>query len=85
MRKMERLAKVKVKVFLPKSIAVVEVAAAAWEALAMVAAVVVVVVVAVVVAAIDLAHCVYGDGVCVLQMGTHRFLEQSLLVFLGSQ
>ena len=82
---MERLAKVKVKVFLPKSIAVVEVAAAAWEALAMVAAVVVVVVVAVVVAAIDLAHCVYGDGVCVLQMGTHRFLEQSLLVFLGSQ
>ena len=80
---MERLAKV--KVFLPKSIAVVEVAAAAWEALAMVAAVVVVVVVAVVVAAIDLAHCVYGDGVCVLQMGTHRFLEQSLLVFLGSQ
>ena len=83
MRKMERLAKV--KVFLPKSIAVVEVAAAAWEALAMVAAVVVVVVVAVVVAAIDLAHCVYGDGVCVLQMGTHRFLEQSLLVFLGSQ
>ena len=82
---MERLAKVKVKVFLPKSIAVVEVAAAAWEALALVAAVVVVVVVAVVVAAIDLAHCVYGDGVCVLQMGTHRFLEQSLLVFLGSQ
>ncbi len=80
---MERLAKV--KVFLPKSIAVVEVAAAAWEVLAMVAAVVVVVVVAVVVAAIDLAHCVYGDGVCVLQMGTHRFLEQSLLVFLGSQ
>ena len=84
---MERLAKV--KVFLPKSIAVVEVAATAWEALAMVAAVVVVVVVvvvvAVVVAAIDLAHCVYGDGVCVLQMGTHRFLEQSLLVFLGSQ
>ena len=80
---MERLAKV--KVFLPKSIAVVEVAAAAWEALALVAAVVVVVVVAVVVAAIDLAHCVYGDGVCVLQMGTHRFLEQSLLVFLGSQ
>ena len=85
MRKMDRLAKV--KVFLPKSIAAVEVAAAAWEALAMVAAVVVVVVVvvAVVVAAIDLAHCVYGDGVCVLQMGTHRFLEQSLLVFLGSQ
>ena len=82
---MERLAKVKVKVFLPKSIAVVEVAAAAWEALAMVAAVVVVVAVAVVVAAIDLAHCVYGDGVCVLQMGTHRFLEQSLLVFVGSQ
>ena len=80
---MERLAKV--KVFLPKSIAVVEVAATAWEALAMVAAVVVVVVVAVVVAAIDLAHCVYGDGVCALQMGTHRFLEQSLLGFLGSQ
>ena len=83
MRKMERLAKV--KMFLRKSIAVVEGGAAAWEALALVAAVVVVVVVAVVVAAIDLAHCVYGDGVCVLQMGTHRFLEQSLLVFLGSQ